>query len=140
MANENNPQAMLRSDQICVLATVSADGSPHAMPMWFLYEDDAIWFMTGGRSQKAKNVKRTGVATVVLDTREVPYYAIMVKGAAEVLPAMDYDKRLRMVTKYLGDKDARIYLDSKVNPDLATIKVALGRIVEFNGSARSSAS
>ena len=39
------------------MVTVSADGEPHAMPVWAVWLDDALWFSTGGRSRKARNLR-----------------------------------------------------------------------------------
>lgn len=39
------------------VVTVSAGGEPHAMPVWAVWLDDALWFSTGGRSRKARNLR-----------------------------------------------------------------------------------
>jgi len=67
MGRPSTPESLLESPQVCVLATVNPDGSPHAMPMWYLYEDGKIWFTTQAHAQKAKNIERTGQAVVTLD-------------------------------------------------------------------------
>jgi len=56
--------AFVEEPLICVLATTGADGSPHAMPMWYLYKDGDILFAAGGKAQKVRNIERTGRATV----------------------------------------------------------------------------
>ena len=108
----NTPEELLNAPEICVLSTACKDGSVHAMPMWYLYEDGEILFMTGAKSQKVKNVERTGVATVTLDLRERPYYAIMVKGSATVEGPLDKDQQFRPMTRYISEDAAHEYIAS----------------------------
>jgi hypothetical protein len=39
------------------LATVDADGAPHVMPVWAVWHDDCLWFSSGGRSRKIRNLR-----------------------------------------------------------------------------------
>ena len=132
---KDTPEILLVEPQICVLATVNPNGSAHVMPMWYLYEDGEIFFMTGAGSQKVKNVRRNGQATVVVDRREPPYYAVMVYGEAEVLPALDHAQKQRTVERYLGAEGARSYLENTAGDDGVSIRVRPSRMVEFNGRA-----
>src|SRR5438128_8993913 len=40
------------------LCTTRADGRPHAMPLWAVWLDDALWFSSGRESQKSHNLER----------------------------------------------------------------------------------
>ncbi len=40
------------------LSTVSPDGAPHAMAVWGIWVDDTLYFSTGRRTRKARNVAR----------------------------------------------------------------------------------
>jgi hypothetical protein len=126
---------LLEGPHICVLATVNPDGSAHAMPMWYLFDEGEILFMTGPTSQKFKNVARTGRATIVVDRRSLPYYAIMVKGDAAVGAPLAPGLQQRLVARYLGEEGARKYLASSGAADAGSIRVKPKKIVEFNGRA-----
>jgi len=132
MPTPNTPEELLNAPEICVLSTASTDGSVHAMPMWYQYEDGKIWFMTGAKSQKTKNVERTGLATVTLDLRERPYYAIMVKGSAAVEGPVDKDLQFRLMTRYITDDAAHEYIASlEKRGGNASIVVSPTKTVEF---------
>ena len=133
----DSPEKLLAEPSVCVLATVGRDGQAHAMPMWHLYEDGKLIFMTGRRAQKCRNIERTGTATVVCDRRSPPYYAVMVQGKASIGPALDADARRRMVERYLSPEAAERYLEqlAATVADAVSIVVEPTRIVEFNGSA-----
>ena len=132
MTTPNTPEELLNAPEICVLSTASKDGSVHAMPMWYLYEDGKIWFMTGAKSQKTRNVERTGLATVTLDLRERPYYAIMVKGSATVEAPLDKELQFRLMTRYITEEAADEYMASLAKRGgNASIVVTPTKTVEF---------
>ena len=127
-------EAFLREPQICVLATIGADGSPHAMPMWYLFQDGDILFAAGRKSQKVRNIERTGRATVVIDRRETPYYAVMLPGAATIEDAMSEADQYALFSLYLDEEEAQRYV-ARSGVDNVAIRVTPERFVEFHGSA-----
>ena len=135
VSTPDNSEALLAAPEICVLATVNPDGSAHAMPMWYIYEEGKIWIMTGPGSQKFKNVRRTGLATVTLDLREPPYYAIMVKGTAETGGNLDPERQFRIVSRYISEERARAYVEKMSTREVGSIVVTPKKIVEFHGNA-----
>jgi nitroimidazol reductase NimA-like FMN-containing flavoprotein (pyridoxamine 5'-phosphate oxidase superfamily) len=61
------------------VVTVSAGGEPHAMPVWAVWLDDALWFSTGGRSRKARNLRGEPRCVVHTEGPDV----VVVNGVAE---------------------------------------------------------
>jgi PPOX class probable F420-dependent enzyme len=57
---------LLAARLIGVLATLEADGSVHAVPMWFAPTEGALLLATGSRSRKVRNLERDPRATLVL--------------------------------------------------------------------------
>ncbi len=127
----------LAEPNICVLATTGPGDAPHAMPMWYLYDDGDILFASGRKSQKVRNVERTGKATVVVDRRDPPYYAVMIKGSATVEPALSREKMHAMASRYIGEQRAQRYLADRddSDSDSVAIRVRPERFVEYNGQA-----
>ena len=128
-------KAFLAEPQICVLSTTGPGDSSHAMPMWYLYDEGEILFMTGPRSQKVKNVERTGKATVVVDSREPPYYAVMVKGDADIQPALDEKRRRATMSRYISGEALEKYMNVVGSEGTVTIRVRPTRFVEYHGRA-----
>jgi PPOX class probable F420-dependent enzyme len=62
------------------LATVRPDGAPHVMPVWGVWLDGRLWFSTGLRSRKARNLAADPRCTVTTDDARDP---VVVEGAAE---------------------------------------------------------
>lgn len=76
----------LAEQKVLRLATVSGDGTPHVVPVWFMYRDGIIYVGTNTRTAKAKNVSRTGrVAFCVDEGIRSPLYGVMVQGRARLI-------------------------------------------------------
>jgi len=61
-------QRFLAGRYIAVLATVQPDGSPLAMPMWFLPDASVITMLSVDDLQKVKNLHRDPRACVTVET------------------------------------------------------------------------
>jgi general stress protein 26 len=71
-----------------ILVTNGHDGYPHAVPMWFLVEDDGSVLMTTyGRSQKVVNVRRNSKVALLVEsgTRYDELKGVLLRGDAEVV-------------------------------------------------------
>ena len=92
-----------------------------------------ITFTTSSRSQKYLNVSRTGNATVVIDDRELPYYAVMIRGDAEIRPGSTHDEEYEVALRYLGEDNVGAFmaLYDAGDHDDATINVRQTKAVEF---------
>jgi PPOX class probable F420-dependent enzyme len=61
-------QRFLATRHVVVLATVQADGSPLAMPMWFLADAAAVTMLSVASTQKVRNLRRDPRVSVVAET------------------------------------------------------------------------
>ena len=50
------------------IATASADGAPHAMPVWGVWLDHCLFFSTSPHSRKARNIARNPRVVVHLES------------------------------------------------------------------------
>ena len=121
-----------------VLATVGPGERAHAMPIWYLYEDGMFVMIAGDSSQKVRNIQRRGDATLVIDRRELPYHAAMVRGRATVGPPPTEELRLRMAVRYLAEERGRAYHARTTADSSVTITLHPDRVIEYEGSAGSS--
>lgn len=62
------------------LATTRPDGRPHAMPVWGVWLDGALFFSAGRQSRKARNLKDNPHCVI---TTENSAEAVVVEGVAE---------------------------------------------------------
>ena len=55
------------------LATVSADGVPHVVPIWFRVAGDRLHLHTSAEGREARNITATGRFSLTADQDTLPY-------------------------------------------------------------------
>ena len=60
-------QRFLASRPVVVLATLQSDGSPLAMPMWFLHDTRELAMISVAGTQKVRNLRRDSRVSVVAE-------------------------------------------------------------------------
>lgn len=84
--------AYLDGRRILTVASHSADGTIHLVPMWFYRDDDGTLLMwTNGRSQKAVNLRRDPRVTVQAESGETYFElrGVSIAGRAELVEGAD---------------------------------------------------
>ena len=95
-----------------VLATVRADGRPHAAPVWYDVDDDgSLVFNTGERTVKGRNLRRTGRASLCVDDDRPPFSFVVVEGVVDISGDLDEVRRwaTRIGGRYMGPARAGEY-------------------------------
>ena len=90
-----------------LVARVAAAG-PTVRPVWFLWEHEALWWLTGGWSALGTILSRDPECAVVVDTcdlRSGEVLQVVARGTAEVMP-FDQDRARRKLSRYLGPDEA----------------------------------
>jgi PPOX class probable F420-dependent enzyme len=80
------------------------DGRPHAMPVWGIWHDGALWFSSSRQSRKARNLAADPRVAISIVDHEQPYKMAQIRGRVvetvggeETLAIMD-----RMSMRYTG--------------------------------------
>ncbi len=132
-------RAFLEGRHIAVLSTSNRDGSLHLTNVWYLLgEGDAVYIQTPDRSVKAKNVARTGTASLLIDARGPGplLRGAMTSGRAELITAPDEvgPIRERIMAHYMsaeGMEDPKVGGAMRVG-DNSIIRLAPGRWRTWN--------
>jgi PPOX class probable F420-dependent enzyme len=104
MTDDEYRSFMLDRARTAVLATVRADGRPHAAPIWFDLDDDTLVFTTGESTMKGRNMRRDARVSLCIDEEEPPFHFVLIEGAAD-LTAGDPDLlywATRIGGRYMG--------------------------------------
>ena len=99
-----DPHEILSRPLMANLATVSADGAPCNAPVWFLWEDAALWMPSDAGASSARRLAgelRAAVEIVQFDNPGGVLLHLGMRGRATVEP-MDAARFRRLLTKYLG--------------------------------------
>jgi PPOX class probable F420-dependent enzyme len=74
----------LKANELCRMATVSEDGSPHLVPVCYIFKDDAFYIVSDPETMKVKNLRRDGRVALLVDHYK-PNRAVLVFGMAELI-------------------------------------------------------
>jgi general stress protein 26 len=99
-----DPDEVLRLPLMANLATVDGDGAPRNAPVWFQWEDGALWMLGGKGNASTRRVARdprVAVEVVDYDNTAGILRHVGLRGRATVGP-MDPALFRRLITRYLG--------------------------------------
>ena len=94
-------QKFLAAKEVALLATVQPDGSPLAMPMWFLHDPATLTMISVDGLRKVHNLRRDPRVCVVAEAGEGggEIRGVSVRGRAEFLA--DGPERRALVERFL---------------------------------------
>jgi len=107
MENDFDIDDFLKRPLFAHLATVSEDG-PRESPVWYLWEDKAIWLVGNTRDSFPKRIKgdgRCAIGIVDFDLQRGFLQHVGFRGMATVVP-LDKERLFRLLRRYLGDDEA----------------------------------
>jgi PPOX class probable F420-dependent enzyme len=92
-------QEALNARVIANLATFRPDGTIHLVPMWFLWDGEAVLLPTFGASRKAQNVRADPRATVMIDDSRGGFdvHGVMLTGRVEIVEPPDSLELIRRI-------------------------------------------
>jgi PPOX class probable F420-dependent enzyme len=104
---EDERRRYLQAALTIILVTVGNDGYPHAIPMWFVIDDDGTIYMTTyGPSQKVLNMRRNARVALLVESgvRYDELKGVLLRGDAEVVEdeALCVEILTRIHTKHMG--------------------------------------
>ena len=112
----------LYAGRILRLATINKDGTPHIVPIWYLYENGKIYIHTEASSVKARNIQRNNNVAMCVDVGKFYYDLknVILQGKAKILEDKNPATRIaeKIQVKYFGScshPQAREYLSKKAN-------------------------
>lgn len=90
------------------LATVRADGSPHAVPVWIVLDGDDIVFNAGESTAKVKAIRREPRVALLFDDERPPFSYVLIRGTAALSDDLDEVRHwaTRIGARYMGEDRA----------------------------------
>lgn len=106
------------------LATMLPGGLIQVNPVWVDYDGNYVRFNSAQGRQKDKNVKKKGVATLLLVDPENPYFWIEIRGQVAEITREGADAQIdSLAKKYLGKdkypfrREGEVRLTYKIKPE-----------------------
>ncbi|MGV9900966.1 PPOX class F420-dependent oxidoreductase [Streptomyces sp. NPDC003388] len=113
------------------LSTVSADGSPHVAPIWFLLDGDELVFNTGKKTVKGRNLARDGRIALCVDDDRPPFHFVVLTGRARLSEELDDVRQwaTRIAARYMGEERAEEYGARNGVPGELLVRVTVDKVV-----------
>lgn len=110
----NEPGIVMR------IAVVRSDGSPLVTPIWFLFENDAIYFTPRARSEWFDCLRREPRVSLCIDEQPLPYRKVVAEGSAILIHDVGDDDQWRdlyrrIASRYVPADAANAYVENTIN-------------------------
>ena len=101
----NAEDRFLKSQWVCRLATASADGWPHNVPVGFAFDGKTFYITSEPGAKKVRNMAKNQRVCLIIDIPEKPRKAIMVQGLATLVDRGEEFARINeVISKQRGWK------------------------------------
>ncbi len=112
------------------VSVVRGNGSPLVTPIWFLFEDEAIYFTPRARSEWFHCLKTDPRVALCIDEQPLPYRKVILEGVAELVFDVGADEEWRdlyrrIAGRYISQSEARAYIQNTIEQPRALYRLPL---------------
>ena len=130
LTKDEMQQFLATREVLMRIAVVREDGSPLATPIWFLHEDDAIYFTPRKRSEWFACLRRDPRVALCIDEADQPYRKVLAEGAAELVHDVGEDdvwrdRYRRIAERYVSPAGADAYIRNTIDQPRGLYRLSL---------------
>ena len=112
------------------IAVVRGNGSPLVTPIWFLYEDGAVYFTPRAESEWFRCLRRDPRVALCIDEQPLPYRKVLLEGNAELVHDVGEDdvwrdRYRRMACRYVPEREADAYIENTIDQPRGLFRLPL---------------
>lgn len=112
------------------IAVVREDGTPLVTPIWFVHEDDAVYFTPREKSAWFRCLRRDPRVALCIDEQPLPYRKVLIEGRAELVHDLGEDHLWRdlyrrIATRYVPPAGAEAYIQDTIDQPRGLYRVRL---------------
>ncbi len=106
---DNEIEEFIKNGKIARICSYNKDGTIHAVPVWYNYENGKIIIGTPKASRRARNIKCNDNVTVLIDELGPPTRAVIVYGKA-IIEEKNMDQTAHSIfSRYMSQEEAEGY-------------------------------
>jgi nitroimidazol reductase NimA-like FMN-containing flavoprotein (pyridoxamine 5'-phosphate oxidase superfamily) len=124
-------EKLLEEAKIARVCCHNEDGTIHATPTWFKYEDGIVKIPIMSNSRKARNIKRNKNVTILVDQVKPPRGA-MIYGTAILDDTDVINKAIKVNEKYQSKEDAKATIEQYLKETDFILTVKPEHLVSFH--------
>ena len=122
--------AFLERPLVAVMVTLRADGSPHAIPIWYEYRDGEFIVFTSSTFVRVKNLWRDSRAAITISTHDEPYMYVSAEGPVSITSEGVAETGLSIARRYIGE-NAQQFLDDVYDEHSVLLRLTPERVLTW---------
>lgn len=107
--NENEIEEFIKTAKIARICSHNKDGTIHAVPVWYNYENGKIIIGTPKASRRTGNIRRNSNVTVLIDEVGPPTRAVIIYGKASIVEENMDQAAHSIFSRYMSEEEAKRY-------------------------------
>ncbi len=115
---------------VAVMVTLRANGSPHAIPIWYEYRDGDFVVFTSSTFVRVRNLQRDNRAAITVSNHEEPYMYVSAEGPVEVTHEGVAEAGLSIARRYMGERGDQ-FLDDVLDKHSVLLRLTPERILTW---------
>ena len=115
---------------VAVMVTLRADGSPHAIPIWYEYRDGEFIVFTSDTFVRVKNLRRDSRAAITVSTHDEPYMYVSAEGPVSITSEGVAETGLSIARRYMGERGDQ-FLDDVHDEHSVLLRLTPERILTW---------
>ena len=121
-----------RKPQIVHLVTLRPEGTPHAAPVWFLWDGGKAWVMADGGAIKVRNIKENPAVALSIATPERPLSYVVLEGQAKVTSENLDQVVERMCVLYDGPNRGAEFAKELIGENrMVLLEISINRVMSW---------
>ena len=130
--SQEEREDFLGEPRIAHLVTLRPEGTPHAAPVWFLWDGGKAWVMADGGAIKVRNIKQNPAVALSIATPERPLSYVVLEGQAKVT-SKNLDQVVeRMCVLYDGPGRGAEFAKELIGEDrMVLLEITIDRVMSW---------
>ena len=115
---------------VAVMVTLRADGSPHAIPIWYEYRGGDFIVFTSDTFVRVKNLRRDNRAAITVSNHEEPYMYVSAEGPVSITSDGVAETGLSIARRYMGERGDR-FLEEVLDEHSVLLRLTPERVLTW---------
>ena len=124
--------ALLDQPMIVRVSTISPDGYPHTVPVWFLLEGESLILFTGREARKARNARSNPKGAIAIGGDPVDSPCYLMQGTFTIEDDPDHSVTARITYHYEPPDKAAHWLADWKDDNHVILRLTPHRVVRIS--------
>lgn len=120
-------------DYVMKLATLSSDGYPYVVPIWYFYEEDHFFILGRPNNKWVSNIYENQKISACIDSPSPPYARVSFRADAEVIDKEWFGEWEHLAHRYLGKEDGHKYYEDTKKVPRVLIRLKPSKLTSWGG-------